>query len=553
MLTRREFNKTLTGLVFATMAAGPMRAANDTSAGLGDAEFLNRLTYGATPESIAELAGLGRQKWLEQQLDKPALDAGLQDRFSHVKLWIEYEAGENEDGKAWPAVAEGRALNWLNAKPDELVKLLDWEEPLDFSERDRPAVEVIAASLIRAVHAPAQLREVMTQFWHDHFSVNAMKDEVTAALFPVYDRVLREHAFGNFRTMLGAVAKSPPMLHYLNNDESYASPANENYARELLELHTLGQGAYYNDIYDNWREVPGAEAGNSSGFIDADVYEVARALTGWSIADGREINGNSFTENNGGFAYIQAWHDPYQKRVLGHELPAFSGPTVDGETVLDILAAHPGTARFVTEKMLRRLGIETPSKEYHDAVINVFAQNYLADDQIALTLRAIIEHPEFAATPPTKLRRPFEYVAALYRVTGAEISPTDLGMDWRLSGAGWTQHQVRPPTGHSDKTEDWADTRTINGMISLARDAHDDWNETTENILAKVPGGAKNIGEMAAYWAVRFSQPVSVFETTFLALEADKQDAVPTDKWDIEWINQIIVTSAALAPEFVFR
>ncbi len=553
MLTRRDFHKSISGLAFTAMALGPVHRANAAVEGISDTAFLNRLTHGATPESRQELAQLGRAKWLDQELAKPAKDAGLDERFADAELWIEYEEGETEGGKSWPAAAESTALTWLDKTPEELVTLLDWENPVSYTVRERPTNEVIAASYIRAVHASAQLREVITQFWHEHFSVNAAKDELTAALFPVYDAMFRENAFGNFRVMLGQVARSPVMLHYLNNDDSAASPANENYARELLELHTLGQDNYFNDIYENWDEVPGALEGQAQGYIDADVYEVARALTGWSIGDGRYAGEDAETEITGRIAYVEGWHDPYQKRILGTEFPAFSTAEADGDAVLDLLAAHPGTARFVSGKLLLRLGIEDPSQGYQDKISAVFWDNRDAPDQIAQTLRAIIEHDEFSATPPSKLRRPFEFVMALYRSTGAQVSPKGEEMDWRIGAAGWAQHRVRPPTGHSDKTIDWADTRTINGLVDLARNSHDDWSNITENILKIVPEGVQTIGEMTEYWAERFAIPPESYDPVIAAIYDDRDDAMPTDPGDIEWVNQILVASAALSSEFLFR
>ena len=128
--------------------------------------------------------------------------------------------------------------------------------------------------------------------------------------------------------------------------------------------------------------------GAATGYIDQDVYEVARALTGWSIGDGREVGEGTFAPETGRFTYVEGWHDPYQKRILGQEFSANSAPMRDGERVLDMLAAHPATALFVTGKMLRRLGIETASSAYHGHVAGVFHQNFDAPDQIAQTLRA---------------------------------------------------------------------------------------------------------------------------------------------------------------------
>ena len=552
MLTRREFHKSLAALAVTSLTTTPLRAMAQES-GLSDAQFLNRLSFGANPETLAELVSLGREEWLNTQLSLPADDAGLAGRFATASLWIEYEEGMTDDGKKWEALAEARPLTWLDKTPAEMVKLTDWERPIDYSERIRPFSEVIAASYIRAVHAPAQLREVMTQFWHDHFNVYGDKDELVSALFPPFDRALRENALGNFRTLLGAVAHSPPMLHYLNNDNSSASPANENYARELLELHTLGQENYFNDLYDNWHEVPGAESGAAEGYIDADVYEVARALTGWTIGDGRWIEDGQDAPETGLFFYAEAWHDPYQKRVLGHELPAFSGPEEDGEKVLDILAAHPGTADFVTRKILRRLGIETPSEEYRRAVAQVFLDMRDAPDQIAQVVKTIVQHPEYSATPPSKLRRPFEFLAAIYRATGANVSPRDTEMDGILEAAGWSQHKVRPPTGHSDETLDWADTRTINGMIELASNSHSEWVQMTDDELVHVPADVKTMGALASYWETRFGLAPGSLDSTLEMLEADRDEEPPNDPEGVIWVNEILVTSASLGPEFLFR
>ncbi len=553
MINRRDFNKTLAGLVLSSFVSAPARAAAPAGSQAAERAFLNRLSYGATPESLAELQRLGRAGWLERQLALPARDAALDKRLAGSVFWIEYEAGEGETGEKWDAVEEFRPLSLLYAPPDQLVRLTDYDNAMDYSERTRPMVEVIVASIIRAVHAPAQLREVMTQFWHNHFNVYADKDETVAALFPPYDRALRENALGNFRTLLGQVAHAPAMLHYLNNDNSKASPANENYARELLELHTLGRENYFNDRYDNWHQVPGANEGMATGYIDADVYEVARALTGWTIGDGREYGDNQQTPMSGEFAYVEAWHDPYQKRILGREFPAFSGPMEDGETLLDMLAAHPGTAHFVSGKILRTLGIEAPSKAYHQAIARRFHETRDAPDQIAQVIRAIVAHPEFDATPPTKLRRPFEFVAAIYRATGVDVAPQHDDLFWALENAGWTQHLVHPPTGHSDKTEDWANTRLVNGLVNLGMGAHSDWLDATRQRLDGAPDGARDLAGLLRHWEDRFLVPHGGFGDVLARLDASPDDPLPDNPEELSQLNAVLVTAAALGPEFLFR
>ena len=189
------------------------------------------------------------------------------------------------------------------------------------AERRRPRDEVVAATVLRAVHSRWQLREVMCEFWHDHFNVDALGSEAIGVALPAYDRdVIRRHCFGNFREMLEAAATSTAMQYYLSNCSSRAGAANENYARELFELHTMGRAAYLNDRYDRWRDVPGALEGKPAGYIDQDVYEAARAFTGWTIEDGGAIDAHRRLPQSGQFVYVENWHDGYQKRVLATEL-----------------------------------------------------------------------------------------------------------------------------------------------------------------------------------------------------------------------------------------
>ncbi len=550
MLTRRSFHKSLAAVAIASIAGGKSAGA---SAATPDELFLGRLTFGASPVDRAEIARTGVQEWVERQLTLPSEDDALTTRLNAVRLLIEYDEGRTEDDKPWDALSERRGLLNLETDPAELLHLLDFDAPIAFAERERPAAEVIAASLVRGVHAPAQLREVMTQFWHEHFSVNAMKSESTAIFFPSYDKMMRTHAFGNFRTLLGEVARAPTMLSYLNNDTSQASPANENYARELLELHTLGQDSYFNDLYDDWKAVPGGLEGAATGYIDQDVYEVARALTGWSIGDGREIGEGTFAPETGRFTYVEGWHDPYQKRILGQEFSANSAPMQDGERVLDMLATHPATARFVTGKMLRRLGIETTSAPYHDHVAGVFLQNRDAPDQIAQTLRAIIFHDEFAATPAQKLCRPFEFLCATYRAAGTDVSPRTDAFYWMLKQAGWSQHQVNPPTGHSDHSIDWANTATINGMVKLALECHSEWFEAEDGALRKAPDGIETFGALATYWEGRFGADAGSLSAVIGAF-GEYPDAPLWDAGeDQEWISGGMIAALALTPKFMFR
>jgi len=557
MITRRKFHARLLAALAA--AAAPLPNAAEATVRDSDQLWLNRLTFGATAAEAARMAAMGREAWLDWQLSHPVSDPELDARLSKARLRIAYAAGKDEDGNRWRAKDEMRPLDLLTADPADLVRLLGWGpgKGMAYAERMRPAAEVIAAALIRAVHAEGQLREVMTQFWHDHFNVMAQKDETTAAFFPQFDAGLRSHALGNFRSLLGAVAQSPSMLYYLDNAASIASPANENFARELLELHTLGAGNYLNGPYNDWRTVPGALDGLAEGYLDADVYEVARAFTGWSVGDGRWISDGEMAPSTGRFHYAARWHDPYQKRVLGREFPPNRGPLADGEEVLDMLASHPGTARFLCEKIARRLLADDPDPGLVDRLAQVFLAADAAPDQIAQVVRALVLSPEFQA-PPTKLRRPFEVLAALYRVTGANVISPETAWHWELSRAGWQQHGYGPPTGHPDRLAAWTGASSLNGLVYLALHAHDDWFATAQVDLSGLDGPEEPLGAFLARHAAALSPSTATgiaeeVGAAYFGADALQGPAGAVPASDRQAAATLAVAFAALTPDFLLR
>ena len=545
MLTRRQFHQ---GLLAALAVSAGARPSFARSAAADRGVFLNRLSFGASQNEIATITD--PMVWLEEQLAMPVSDPDLDAMLAAARLRIEYEAERDENGNSWAAANELRPLRALTADPASYLYCIDWDQGMAYAERSRPANEVIAASLIRAVHAKAQLREVMTQFWHDHFSVNANKDEYCAAFFPSYDAVMRTHAFGNFRTLLGEVARSPAMLYYLNNADSRASPANENFARELLELHTLGAGNYLNDRYDDWQSVPKDENGIAQGYMDLDVYEVARAFTGWSVGDGRYISDGVDAPLTGRFNYVEAWHDPYQKRVLGVEFLPNRAAMADGEQVLDLLARHPGTARFVCTKLARRLLADAPPADLVDHLATVFQAHVDAEDQIAQVIRALVTHPAFTATPPGKIRRPFEFLAALYRASGAAVTGTEAAHQWNLMRAGWHQHEYGPPTGHPDVLTAWTGASTLNRYVDFAMSAHDDWFGVVS--LDRKAQSVETLGAYMARWTQRFGVPA--LPDLLAAFDGDPN--TPMTEFTEEETNglaQAAIGFAALRPEFLMR
>jgi uncharacterized protein (DUF1800 family) len=552
ILNRRAFGISSLALFMASAMRLPVLAATVS------VKTLNRLTFGQTSKSITEFEKLGLETWLDAQLAMPASNITLEKRLANAKLTIDYGADKGDNNVSWPARNELIPYQYLQTTGQKLLPLLDFQKhPMSYEERIRPAREVQAASLLRAVHADAQLREVITQFWHDHFNVNSMRDEHTAAYFAIYDKMLRENAFGNFRKILGAVARAPSMLYYLNNEASKASPANENFARELFELHTLGAGNYLNDRTTTWSEVPGANQGLAEGYIDQDVYEAARALTGWSFGDGRYIAEGDNAPETGEFHYIDRWHDPYQKRILAVEFKANSGPMEDGEKLMDILAHHPGTATFICSKLIRRLLSDEPAPSLLEKAKAAWLSNIDADDQIAQTIRAIVLSPEFQTAPPRKLKRPFEFLASFYRAVNAEVAAPTMSFIYDLSKAGWNQHECRPPTGHSDVASYWANTNMISGFVNISLNALEDWTEAGHvNLAEHLPPDSKTIIDAAAFYFAQMhgvAPPPESLNSMIQQLSDDVQAPLPADNNEREHLLRGLLAVAALTPQFLYR
>ena len=310
--------------------------------------------------------------------------------------------------------------------------------------------ELQRAKLLRAVYSERQLYELMVDFWENHFSIFANKDD-DRYLLTSYDRdTIRPFAMGRFRDLLGATAHSPAMLFYLDNWRSsvprpYAAnkdkPAgvdggfNENYARELMELHTLGV---------------------DGGYTQKDVQEVARCFSGWTIQKPNE---------QGLFLYRPGLHDDGEKIVLGHRiLPG--GGMADGERVLDILATHPATARFIATKLARRFISDEPPQSVIDRATAVFLKT---DGSIRETLRAIVTSPEFFSTPTyrAKMRSPFEYVAAAMRALDAETDGDRPVLD-AIGRMGQPVFGRITPDGYPDRSDQWLSSGAMIARFNFA-------------------------------------------------------------------------------------
>ena len=428
--------------------------------------MLNKLAFGPGDAELRSIRQEGAEAWLAQQLKPPAGD-DCASRIASTHLRLKYisktpEAEVDED-RSLAVVAEPVERHWKTVGND-----------VPNQERVFLRTAVVAATLIRAVHSHWQLREVMADFWHNHFNVNAAGEPLIAVALPTYDRdVIRRHALGNFRELLEAVAGSAAMQIYLNNRSSRGGAANENYARELFELHTLGRPAYLNALYNRWRDVPGALDAHPQGYIDQDVYEAARAFTGWTIEDGAGIGMGRKLPATGKFAYVEIWHDNYQKRVLASEFDPYQPPLADGRRVLDLVADHPATARYVCGKLCRRLVSDNPDPAVLAAAEQAWADGRRKPDQIARTVEAIVRSDAFRRSSGAKVKRPLELYASFARASGIDIVPTP-ALIGTLDGSGQRLFGWGPPTGHPDENDYWLSSNMMRQRWGLLLGLSDD-------------------------------------------------------------------------------
>jgi uncharacterized protein (DUF1800 family) len=406
-----------------------------------EAIVFTRLAWGPTPEDVAvfrDLPGDPVAKlsaWTDQQLNPTQIDDSACDaRLAALDLG---------------ALALTQPEAWHAYLIENAYKGTDRE----YEWKYRPTEDARAAMVVRAVYSRRQLFEVLVDFWHNHFNVYPHDHEEIFALFAAYDaQVIRKHALGNFREMLGAVARSGPMLSYLDNANSQDQGPIENYARELLELHTLGADSYLG-VRDPL-SVPRDSNGIAAGYVDNDVYEVARCFTGWTYGLDAEWLG---LPNTGEFIFKRDWHDRFNKLVLGTYIRADQADEKDGDDVLDLLARHPGTARHIAKKLARRLIGDNPPARVVEEAAQVFLTHSDDPNQLREVARTIILSPEFRTTFGDKIRRPLEACLAMLRVTGAEFKhPRNIV--WAFDSIGQPIWGRRPPDGFADVRTAWTHT-----------------------------------------------------------------------------------------------
>jgi uncharacterized protein (DUF1800 family) len=347
-------------------------------------------------------------------------------------------------------------------------------------QQQNVANELMQGKILRAVLSERQLEEVLVDFWFNHFNVFIGKGQVRQYLTEYERDAIRPHVLGRFRDMLGATAHSPAMLFYLDNFQS-ATPTppvqvnddmarrlndprlspqqrqqltqrlqqmrnqqqrpsrglNENYARELMELHTLGV---------------------DGGYTQRDVTEVARAFTGWTI-DRPRVEGR--------FVFRPSMHDRGEKVVVGHRIAA-GGGLDDGERVIEILTQHPSTARFVATKLARRFVSDTPPPALVDRVAATYTSS---GGDIPAMLRVIFASGEFRGEDAslTKIKKPFEFVASAVRALGGRIDAQGgLALARACAEIGEPLYLAQPPTGYADRAEVWVNSGALLARMNFA-------------------------------------------------------------------------------------
>jgi uncharacterized protein (DUF1800 family) len=499
---------------------------------------LNRLGFGARPGDVEKVKAIGLEKYIEQQLNPGSIDDSTTEaKLSNLEVFKMSTAdifAKYPNPAAFLRMFQNQNQNNQTANNDQMpmteqeqAKRRQQLQEIYQKYNLRPANQIVgqvaANRILRAVYSEKQLQEVMVDFWQNHFNVFAGKN-IVRWYIPSYERdVLRKYALGNFKDLLVATAQHPAMLVYLDNFESISPEANqrqgngplqrvmrndgqltpqmrerikqqrgltdaqldellkqrqnqqqqqrtrrginENYARELMELHTLGV---------------------DGGYTQKDIIEVARAFTGWTVADPRGFRRLAFSmlndndeqrydrlqrRNNipedvesGEFYFNANWHDKNEKTVLGQKIN--DGGLKDGLKVIDILVKHPSTAKFIAKKLAVKFVNDNPSPDLVNRVAETFQKT---NGDIRATLKTLFASPEFFAPENyrAKIKTPFEVLISSIRTLGGNTnsSPALMAM---LAKMGEPLYGYQAPTGYPDTAEDWVNTGALLERLNFA-------------------------------------------------------------------------------------
>ena len=358
--------------------AGPTWAADLTTA---DVLWLDRLTFGISPDSVFELQRLGRKAWLDEQLRPGA--GGLPTAVQQQVAGLSVSRRTTQD-----------VLDSVQALVGSQAASAGDQRPPARQEAEVLSHEAAQRTVLLATHSRWQVQEMMTWFWFNHFNVSARGKPTMVALVGDYENALRQHALGRFSDLLRTVATHPAMLIYLNNDRNVAGHINENYARELMELHTLGvQG----------------------GYTQQDVQQLARVLTGLGVRP--QGGAGALTEgmlslSGGTSAFVPRRHMEGPKELLGHTLNGQGWAQI--EQALDVLARHPSTARYIAAKLAQFFVADAPPPALVERLARRFSET---GGDIAAVVKTLAESPELEASLDRKFKDPMRYVISAVRLS----------------------------------------------------------------------------------------------------------------------------------------
>jgi uncharacterized protein (DUF1800 family) len=445
---------------------------------MSTAQLINE--YPNPKQAAKQSAAASREEPTTQQIAQKQADAGVmamandmpdQDKVAHLNDAAQPGMKTSSDlqspMKQNPATPGAGRKDILGVDPNAVPKAIS-----DDSKRPQRVIEELSmAKISRAIYSERQLQQVMDDFWLNHFNVYAGKGEVKWYLTSYERDVIQPHTFGKFKDLVTATAKSPAMLFYLDNYLSadpnaaqrqaqqkamrqarrnpygYGAPPprpqnskkqqrglNENYGRELMELHTLGV---------------------DGGYTQKDVTEVARSFTGWTIEKPRE---------NPVFKFDEKLHDPATKHVLGKKISAEN--MKDGEQVIELLSKQPATAKFISTKLARRFVSDNPPPALVDRMSKTFLKS---NGDIREVMRAMIYSPDFWSRDAfrAKVKTPFELVVTSARALGTDVDTPMPLVQW-VSRIGEPLYQCQPPTGYSDKAETWVNAGALLNRLNFS-------------------------------------------------------------------------------------
>jgi uncharacterized protein (DUF1800 family) len=405
-----------------------------------DALWLGRVTFGLDSASVADYRRLGRESFLEHQLS--AHDAELP---APINAQIGALEVTHADPEKWLADLNAQYKN-INAMADGPDKEQARKTLNDHG--NKLAYEAIRRELLRAVYSPSQLQEQMVWFWLNHFSVHQNKANLRWLIGDYAQQAIRPHVFGHFKDLVLATLEHPAMLQYLDNNQNAVGHINENYARELMELHTLGVG---------------------SGYTQNDVQQLARVLTGVGINAATppklKPEWQKLYRRNGAFEFNPARHDFGAKTLLGHNIQG--GGFNEVEEAVGLIVSQPACARFIA----RDLAVYFVADDPPPKLVERMAQTFMhTDGDIAQVLRTMFLAREFNASLGTKFKDPMRFVISSVRFAydGRPINNTHPMLNW-LNGLGEAPFARQTPDGYPLTELSWASSGQMSRRFEIAR------------------------------------------------------------------------------------